>query len=198
MGVVIPVGFGQVALDHYNIIDPEPMTTLFGFDYTATNPDPAGIADTFFTFLTGTNGMLQLSTVSNGVTIGPFRVAVNTAGGLLSGVGTLFGVGTSVVPPLPNNCSWLLQKRTARGGRKGRGRSYLPPTQLSETDVSSIGVLGIATRNAFQTRVNLFRTDALANQLGLVLLHSGAEAPDEITSLVVDTRIATQRTRMRP
>lgn len=198
MGVVIPVGFGQVALDHVNVADPEPMTTLFGFDYTASNPDPNVIADTFFTFLTGTNGMLQLSTVSSGVTIGPFRVAVNTAGGLLSGVGALSGVGTSAVAPPPNNCSWLLQKRTARGGRKGRGRSYLPPVQLDETNVSSTGVVGIATRNAFQTRVNLFRTDALANSLELVLLHSGAEAPDALTSLIVDSRIATQRTRLRP
>lgn len=104
-------------------------------------------------------------------------------------------VGTAGAVSLPNNCAYLVRKSTARAGRRGRGRMYLPPWIVAEADISNSGILTGAALTGLQAIVE----DAFP-LAGLVLLHDDLPAvlaPDSITALTVDRQIATQRRRLR-
>ena len=118
---------------------------------------------------------------------------------------------------LPQNCSMLLKKKTARAGRRNSGRMYLPAGYMAEADVTNQGAhlspaLASYMANATQFFDNL--TDATIiiprpkTDFFPMLLHSEptddegnvtgpAPVPTEITSLTIDPIIATQRQRLR-
>jgi hypothetical protein len=104
-------------------------------------------------------------------------------------------IGTGADVSIPNNCAFLVHKLTERAGRRGRGRMYLPPYVVAESDVNSNGILSPAALVNLQTLVgNAFPGD------DFVLLHDSLPSsipPDIITALNVDRQIATQRRRMR-
>jgi hypothetical protein len=106
--------------------------------------------------------------------------------------------GANTAPP--NNCAYLVKKLTAAPGRRNRGRCYVPPFALIDSEVDAVGTITPATVTVFQTRWTAFLTDSLAGgNYELMLLHSTSLLGDarEITSFVVDNRIATQRRRLR-
>lgn len=109
------------------------------------------------------------------------------------------GVGT---PGLPPNVAWLIRKQTALGGRRGRGRWYIPG--VPEAAADSNGALASASATAMNVAVGNFLTDMVAGALEPVVLHDGPAvsgspepAPTPITGLVCATHVATQRRRLR-
>jgi hypothetical protein len=199
MGVIIPEGYGQLSMDLYVSGDNEAMTSTIGWDNAPGGfSDPQEAADAFFAILTDTGAPFEPSNVADEVTVGPFRATIGTASGPLTGPGLLTEVGTAGVNALPNNCTLLVRKVTATGGRKGRGRMYIYPAGTDESVVDRVGVIGSLEVAAEQAKWDqVFAAVSLA-ELDFVLLHSDATAPSPITSLVVDPRIATQRRRLRP
>lgn len=107
--------------------------------------------------------------------------------------------GTSTGDPLPNNSALLVKKLTGLGGRKNRGRNYYPDVLVSAVDGS--GVIDVSSRDSYQTAWDTFIAE-LNGVPGLEsphLLHSDeADNPTLITAFVVQSKIATQRRRMRP
>lgn len=105
----------------------------------------------------------------------------------------------------PINSAILVKKLTGRGGRKGRGRFYSPGVQIDALNNIG-GLISDAALTNIQESV-----DALPVELGEglvaggpsaaqpVLLHATEAdgAPDVLTSLVVQSRLATQRRRLR-
>lgn len=108
--------------------------------------------------------------------------AVNTPGTL---GGTAGYAGASV----------LIEKNTASGGRKGRGRMFMPGISESEIDVG--GALAGGYRTLQQTAWTAFLNALSADAIPMVLLHADATAPTPVTSLAIDATIATQRRRQR-
>ncbi len=111
------------------------------------------------------------------------------------------GGGNGGVNLLPQNCAWLIHKRTAFAGRRGRGRLYLPGP--AEGEVDNLGQVGIATQNSWNGALSSWRTDisGSASFLGMCILHgpgvSAVPAPYFVSSLSLDPVIATQRRRLR-
>lgn len=108
-------------------------------------------------------------------------------------------VGSNAGPGLPPNCAFLVQKRTGLGGRRNRGRFYLPAGfGVGEDSVPITGVMAEAQRAALDTRIN----NAMFNATDLVLFHDeltpGGTVPTPITSLIMQARLATVRRRLRP
>lgn len=107
-------------------------------------------------------------------------------------------VGQAESPALPPNTSVLVRKSTIAGGRAGSGRFYLPGFQ--EGGVTDSGTMSTETVGIFDTAWESFRTDLIAADCSLVLLH-GADSPittpTSILSLTTDARVATQRRRLR-
>lgn len=132
------------------------------------------------------------------------RASCNEGDGIFPVEVPRFIEGTNSNPPLPPQNAVLVRKRTALGGKRFRGRFYLPPAWFSESGVDHLGNLS-GGLSPFIDRVDTLMEDFDAAGLDPVLLHSPSEASPEdpvppptlITSLQVQTRIATQRRRLR-
>jgi hypothetical protein len=150
------------------------------------------------------------ATIDNQVTMGPvqLRVGTSTPGENLAVSGTTTVAGTASRPDslsLPQ--AVLVHKLTLRGGRRGKGRFYVP-WALADSDVGETGRLGVDAVSALQTRANAFLAgmESISGLGGLFLLHSESSddtenpsapgSPDEIVSLLVDPIVGVQRRRL--
>jgi hypothetical protein len=98
---------------------------------------------------------------------------------------------------LPTNCAFLVHKNTTESGRQGKGRMYLPAFPLGEADVNNTGTI-TANFSAVQTRLdNFYDYLTTTESLEVRLFHTTPRASTPIDSFSLDTRIATQRRRMR-
>lgn len=96
------------------------------------------------------------------------------------------------------NQAWLIRKNTSDGGHAGRGRMFLPGLPVSDFD--NHGAIFSASLATLQEAASSFLDDLQGAGYVPVVLH-GPDAPlstpSTITSFVVDSRIATQRRRLR-
>jgi hypothetical protein len=99
---------------------------------------------------------------------------------------------------IPQNSAYLIRKRTAVAGKQGRGRMYLPGVEESAVDAlgnltaQRITDLNVSGTNYLQRLVDNAKVGSAA------LLHSlVGDVPDDITTLQCDSKIATQRRRLR-
>lgn len=104
----------------------------------------------------------------------------------------------AAIDTLPNNCALIVRKATALGGRKNRGRLFFPSP--AEVNVGSEGNANSTERVLYQTAVDNWQADeATAAIFDPVLLHSdGITTPTTVVGWQVQTKIGTQRRRMRP
>jgi hypothetical protein len=109
---------------------------------------------------------------------------------------TVGGIGIEAYAP---NTAILVRKVTAGGGRRERGRMYIPGP--AETAIAGGGELLPATVLALQGALDNFHTALDTGGLPPVLLHAlGATVvppPSTILSFEVQSRIGTQRLRNR-
>ena len=107
--------------------------------------------------------------------------------------------GSHVVEVAPPNCALLVHKRTARGGRRGRGRLFMP-WFLNEAKVTSSGMIDASEQVSLQTPFNVWFADLATRGIPMVLLHQGGDTPpgppNLVTSLAVDPMNSTQRRRL--
>lgn len=196
----IPVGHADVAWIFSLINDPEPIMTTFSMDFP-TEPTVANANSLHNIFATRfapvISNQYQLESVhilyqadaNNQIAVDSDAVAIQ-----MQGTGT----------PLPQNCTYLIRKRTMFAGRKNRGRMYIPG--VAEASVSSTGELATADLANVQTRATGFLADISA--IGVPeLIHSCSHliteppcvpgSPTTVISLQVDDVIGTQRRRLR-
>ena len=189
-------GYADITIKlRHNLLSRQCALT-WGVQPTATDPiqvcNQVGLAVTGATTLEGV--------MDNDVTIVGIRASLGTDGAA-DNVGeintTLQCDGVYAAPPA--NCAVLVHKRTARGGRRGRGRLFVP-WAISEGDVDEVGKISTSTVGALQTKFNNLLTQLTTNNVPMVLLHSEGQtpagAPNLVTSLVVDPLISTQRRRL--
>lgn len=109
--------------------------------------------------------------------------------------------GTGVGSSLPNNCAALAKKSTSLGGRRNRGRMYFPCPLESEVDTAGLNTTAAIT--AWNTQLTkLLPGGSIHTAFGFlgdaVVLHdSGSQTPATMTDLACQSKIATQRRRMR-
>lgn len=140
--------------------------------------------------------------LTSGWTLVGTTVYLEEAGGANVGEAIVNLVGTGAGTTLPPNCTYLVKKGTGSGGRRNRGRFYLPQVVLTEGDVSSAGFIDSADVAALQAQLDNFIPNLSSEGLVPVLFHypytGVAEPPStEITSFTLDAKIATQRRRLR-
>jgi hypothetical protein len=116
--------------------------------------------------------------------------------------------GSVLTPQASSNTAYLIQKLTAGGGRRNRGRLYLPG--VSEASIDQAGNVLAATTTALNAAFLLFLGDMSADDLPAHLLHEPgrvrtvtyvetgpAPVPTPITGFSASASAATQRRRMR-
>ena len=200
----IPNGFGLARFGFNLTGDPEKMVVTIGYrplvgdDFAAHDGALTGLEQDFFD-----NIVVGAASMSNSFTYLGLEATAAIGAGFVSIIKprTVAGTGpTTGFAALPQNCAYLVKKKTAFVGRRNQGRLYMPMIHLGEGDVTAAGVISAATVTALQTRWTNFHTDSLAGgNYELQLLHSSPAMGDarDITAFVVDTTIATQRRRLR-
>lgn len=203
MGVEIPVGYGDMAFRYSLDGDPEEMLTTIGFRAVAGDDLSSLQAAAADVYNAWRNEVVDIS----GSGMSPdwlflgVRYTVNAdPNGLLTFEEDSVITGTTVGETIPNNVALLVRKTTALGGKKNRGRMYLPPVDTTAAGVTPQGDLSAVYRANWQARLTAFLTEVESlTTAELVVLHSDPlQVPTPITNLVMGPRLATQRRRLRP
>lgn len=205
MALIIPVGFAHAVYELSLDADTEGMVVTCGHDVSAVvGGDYGEIADRLHIGF----GAEMMGIMSNLYTLTGVSLYVGQDGGppavFESGEEPVGGDVASAA--LPQNCAYLMRKRTSAAGRRGRGRMYLPG--VPEGNVSAQGAIDGTWLDAIQTNAVAWYellTGVPAGSVAYppVILHRsegiGTEPPPTpVTTFVFESVIATQRQRLRP
>lgn len=199
MPTVIPAGFAQASAIFYQVLGGDDALVVTGHDIGLGPNDPTDIANAVFDTWEGSN--LGRALQANTWAMRQVNVRVNRGAGIELGVSTRAQIGgVSTDPGLPPNTVFLVQKKTALGGREFRGRMYLPGQ--SEGIVTNLGFILSQYLAIAQGHADEFLANSITNDVRLVILHSSPQlgpvpAPTNVTSLKVAPVVATQRRRLR-
>lgn len=189
----IPEGYGHVVADISLTGDSERMAVTFGISLQG-GPFVQTVADAISTEL----GDWLRPIMSSHYRYEGCDVAVKEAPGdpvhWLSTAGA--GPGAEAATTLPQNNAWLFQKRSSSGGRKNRGRMFVPSVQ--ESLVDNAGNVDASARAALTSGAQNFLAGLITVSMPMVILHtSPLDTPAAVVSLTCDEKIATQRRRLR-
>ncbi len=104
-------------------------------------------------------------------------------------------VGTVTGDGMTPQVAYLIKKLTALGGRRNRGRMYLPGA--NESKVDGQGNVSSSFVTSLQTAADWFFTDLGTADIGLVILHADSSTPTDVTGLTAQAKVATQRRRLK-
>lgn len=202
MALIIPPGYSQLVMRMTLTGDPEPIVNTIGVQHGVSIDfqDLVNALDVAWKLTPGIRAEVSNQYAFVGCTLyvgqdgGPPAIYESTNPPEQGG-----GAGA----PLPQNCGVLVTKRTAVAGRRNKGRWYV--AGIGEGAVDATGTIAGVTVTAWQNAVNA----TFANmQLGtavddLVILHTAGGTtppglPTPITQMVVQSKMATQRRRLRP
>lgn len=202
MSTHIPEGSYSAAFYLEGGVGTTPFVTTIGLQAADPGADPVDVANVAFAayatnFMPSTSPQLTLTRVV--LSVGQDGVSNPT---VESNVPAVVGTGTGEYLPLSN--ALLLNKNTARLGRQGRGRMFIPGCMKDDqADIS--GRLGSTTVAAFNDVAQDF-IDFLVDEgeggLSLlpVLLHDFAvadDSPTPITAITVNPIVGTVRKRIK-
>jgi hypothetical protein len=177
-----------------------PAYVTFGVNPTSTDPAIVAAAIKTAWYATGAAN----SRLDSEVTATEFIARLGTDGGedLVGSVaGGAAGGLSSTLSPTPN-VAILIHKRTARGGRRGRGRIFFPWC-VSETQLEENGSLNSTAITGIQTAMTTWWVAHNTNDVPMVVLHRPSLVnpappgpPDPVTGLLVDPLVSTQKRRL--
>jgi hypothetical protein len=189
---------GEAAVSAYFTLTSYNRPAAITFGVNPTSEDPAAVNAAVFDALTTTNSLCKI--IDSNVILTRIRVAYGVDGteDLIDDRGYSFAClasGTAVPP----NVAVLVHKRTQRGGRRGRGRMFLPWTGTLG-GVNEDGTIAPTNYSSYQAAVTVFFNRLTTNAVPMVLLHqpglSAPGLPNLVTSLQVDPVVSTQRRRL--
>lgn len=185
------------AMHWTNSGDAEPMISTFGVKDNSPGRTPDTVANLIATAID--NGDITAGEIMCvGWTYTGFTLTQTLAAGDLVVERPATVDGDNAVSGLPSNCALLIKKLTASGGRRNRGRFYFPAAYLPEATVSSNGDLDNTLVANYQARFDNFLTELSGADLPMVVWHELAPLTGTVvTTLTVQSKIATQRRRMR-
>jgi hypothetical protein len=191
-----PPGFADISMQLTLASFPRPAYVTFGADPTTT--DPSSIATSVAAAFASPGSLF--TRMDSSVILTGVRVALGTDGGEdLIGFTASNVACTAAGSGPPPNVAILVHKRTARGGRRGRGRMFLPWFG-SEGDHDETGSINSTALGQYQTAVDAFKSNLLSLVGPMVVLHGPGETtpgpPDLVTALEVDRLVSTQRRRL--
>lgn len=194
---IVPPGFAEVSIPFQHILLNRRAWVVFGVA-VGVDPDPVAVADAVMSAWSANMAFFN----DTNVTIGPAEAEVGQDGGEnTTGVGTITAPGQqNYTDALNPGQAVLVRKNTTRGGRRGRGRMFIP-WWVSDQDVDEVGLIQNEDLVARQTAVDDFLSglDVGAAQ-PMVLLHgtglTSPGDPDLVTGLQVDRLVGSQRRRL--
>lgn len=195
MALIIPNGFVQISLPITHAGLARQAFITYGAEVGSLGASPGELdehLDAWMAEITSDSNLIM------GPVLGRFGVA---AGEPLAMTGTSSANGGSAANRLPSNAAVLVVKQTARGGRRGRGRMYVP-WRAEEANVDELGVIDAGNVTGMGAEFDAFLSALETGSRSMVLLHdadgvTAPGSPDVVTRLLVQPVIATQRRRLR-
>lgn len=109
-------------------------------------------------------------------------------------------VGSSAGSEMTPNVAVLINKQTDLGGRRNRGRAFIPPVYPPETNVDAGGIIDGGVVTTMQNTYNAAFGVLIAGEVTPVVFHQSAPftpTPLQDDGLIVQAMVATQRRRLR-
>lgn len=195
MGVIIPFSEGQATFKWLCTgITDEAVVTV---GYSPPTSDDITEQAAAMNSAMIASGLVTAANMCTGWTYIGVDVTQMTASGPIIATQPASVAGSAASTPLPSNCAFLIKKNTLLGGRRGRGRWYLPPFASGENLVDQAGVVNSGAISAIQGRINAFQAALVTAGYITVVHHSDGAAGTAIQSWQVQSVIGTQRRRMR-
>lgn len=192
--MIIPEGFAEASIYVWVAGDAEVTVSTWGFTkFPVSDFDQADCDAVYTAFATA----LRDSRLGTQARFGGVTLRANNGAGIVLFENIFETPGENDIALAPINCCALIQKRTALGGRHGRGRCYMAGF-LDASQVDSAGNLSEDLQTALTVNFTEFFNELIAAEMIPMLLHADATAPTQITSLSCANKIATQRRRVRP
>lgn len=197
MPVVIPDGDAVVAHAWLSTGDAELMISTHGLNPSIPEMDAENMADAVVNARAVANPFSGDNLCTSWTYRGFTLYKKVGAGSVVVERPVLFA-GTNASETCPVNCSMLVQKRTGLGGRRLRGRMYLPAGFLPQNQVDNNGFITSLWSGQLQTDLTSY-LENLVLQLCPMAIHHSTPPFDGtmVTQLAVQPLIATQRRRLR-
>jgi len=189
--MIIPVGYAQVNHFFDGAAAPRGAQITYGIDNTGSSLSAADVASAANDAWAATGLTLQVSDIR-------FFQTKAKLGPNSTGIEAVFSdptAGTRVQDPTTPQVTVLGIKNTALGGRKQKGRMFVPG--VAEEDVDGSGIVSSAAIGSWNTAFADLLTNLSTNAIPMVLLHTDATAPTAVTSIVLSNLASTQRRRLR-
>lgn len=202
MALIIPQDYAHCLLPMRHTALSRSAAITFGIRITSVGGDYQTVADDMVVaFVNAWDSELDSE-----VTVGPAILRVGQDGGdPITVEGTTTDTGSETGAMQPPNSNLLVKKTTAAGGRRGRGRCFIPWV-LQDAAVSDVGQIDSGSLAVRQADADTWLDNMNAGGTGtydtpMVLLHdsrgSGAEpAPFTVTGLTCPSLIAVQNRRI--
>jgi hypothetical protein len=189
--MIIPINYCQINFVYGGLAAPTGAENVLGGFPFSGGLNAAETADLAIAAWTDNIAALvvnDLTLSSVRVKMGPNSTGVSVEVG--SGqTGAAGGAGMT-----PQN-ALLVSKNTDFGGRKGKGRWFLPGITEGSADESGTVPSGVVA--IYQAAFDSFLADMSTGGCPLYLLHADATEPYQITSFAVQSLMATIRDRIR-
>lgn len=198
MALELPVGYGEATFVFNLDGDGQDMTFSLGFRAEPFSDNIgalgtaaseivsewisafAAVGGDLIAGWTATKAVIRLNSTATGIVLSEIPINV---------------VGTDPGVTVPNILAVLVRKGTGLGGRKNRGRMFVPPFQFDEAAVDNNGVLAAPNVTDLQARWDAFNT-AIGTDSMPVLLHSDPlDTPTDIGDFTVRPRLHRQTRR---
>lgn len=196
--LIIPPGFAQVIMPVKHAGSAREAMFTYGIDVSDAAGDYDAAADTCVNLWINNFA----GNFDSEVVLGPATLRVGQdVGDPLSVEGSVTGPGTRTAASAPSCNALLVKKQTSQGGRRGRGRMFLPWV-ISESAINEVGMIDSGVVTTFASGLSSVRTghSGTGQALVMVLLHgtgtSPTVAPSVINELRPDPLIGVQRRRL--
>lgn len=195
MARIIPPGYAECSIEFWLAGYLRPAVITQGFKINGSVGSSYNVADQFDLAFAGTFAALY----DTNVTMRNAKAVIGQDGAdPIVQVSTTQTTGTvsreSIAPAL----ALMVTKNTNLGGRKHRGRNYLP-WSLGDGDVAENGAIAQPRLNTWQTALDNYMAAILDPSTDLldepVLLHTDPTLPTPVTSFTPNPAIRTQRRR---
>lgn len=189
-------GFADVSLFVTHSTDPRPAAITFG-----VAADGKSASDIWTAVKDATNVSAGIkSKLANGAAFSRIKVSLGQEDEIdLVHDMPVSIPGTGAVGSVPPNVALLVHKRTSRGGRRGRGRMFLP-WSINEVKVADNGSIDAAEQVLIQACVTTWFTELNTRGVPMFLLHQEGNTPTglptAVNSLAVDPLVSSQRRRL--
>jgi hypothetical protein len=188
--IVVPPGFANVRVLYINGSSGMSLSNSYGVD-VATPLTQTDVNNLSSALAVSYKPVLSTGSLFSGIHVEEGQDGDPLVWDSTTGVGA--GSRTVSAPATPQ-VQFLMDKRTALGGRKHRGRTFLG--DVAEGDVDLTGTVLAATVTLLTTfGVNVKANFTAGAWAGMCILHSDATVPTPVTTFTPDPLAATLRPR---